>query len=224
MPQQTPPHARTSAHPTAVRGTGTTPKSTPKPTPCRRTADRRTAVLRSRLRKTRSLLPRASDYASAHRTWKGDVLAGITVGIVALPLALAFAVSSGMPPEAGLVTSVVAGFVAAVILLQQVPDALGVEETTRSNPALAAFESFSLVDVPEVAWALGTAGLVAAIMVLAPLLHPSLPGSIIGIVVVTVAAGVLGALLGPACAVATLASIESLLSARVASRLSDAAP
>ncbi|HEV7948597.1 MAG TPA: SulP family inorganic anion transporter [Glaciihabitans sp.] len=48
------------------------------------------------------------------RTWKGDVVAGVTVGIVALPLALAFGVSSGAGAAAGLVTAIVAGLVAAV--------------------------------------------------------------------------------------------------------------
>src|SRR3954466_8701784 len=38
-----------------------------------------------------------------------DVSAGVTVGMVALPLALAFAISSGLPPQAGLYTAVVAG-------------------------------------------------------------------------------------------------------------------
>jgi SulP family sulfate permease len=38
-----------------------------------------------------------------------DVTAGVTVGLVALPLALAFAISSGMPPQAGLYTAIVAG-------------------------------------------------------------------------------------------------------------------
>jgi SulP family sulfate permease len=40
----------------------------------------------------------------------GDVIAGITVGLVALPLAMAFAIASGVPPQAGLYTAVVAGF------------------------------------------------------------------------------------------------------------------
>jgi SulP family sulfate permease len=40
-----------------------------------------------------------------------DLLAGITVGIVALPLAMAFAIASGTTPERGLFTAVVAGFV-----------------------------------------------------------------------------------------------------------------
>lgn len=62
----------------------------------------------------RSLLPTAGDYADLRRTWRSDLLAGVTVGIVALPLALAFGVSSGAGAEAGLVTAVVAGLVAAV--------------------------------------------------------------------------------------------------------------
>ncbi|MBU3725046.1 MAG: STAS domain-containing protein [Burkholderiaceae bacterium] len=39
-----------------------------------------------------------------------DISAGITVGIVALPLAMAFAIASGLPPQAGLFTAIVAGF------------------------------------------------------------------------------------------------------------------
>lgn len=46
--------------------------------------------------------------------WRADLLAGLTVGIVALPLALGFAVSAGLPAEAGLVTAIVAGVLAAV--------------------------------------------------------------------------------------------------------------
>lgn len=61
-----------------------------------------------------ALLPHRSDYASLRRTWRGDLVAGLTVGIVALPLALAFGVSSGVGAEAGLVTAIVAGLVAAV--------------------------------------------------------------------------------------------------------------
>lgn len=62
----------------------------------------------------RALLPRRSDYAAIPRTWKGDLVAGVTVGIVALPLALAFGVSSGAGAASGLITAVVAGFIAAV--------------------------------------------------------------------------------------------------------------
>src|SRR5688572_32038426 len=41
----------------------------------------------------------------------GDLSAGVIVGIVALPLAIAFAIASGVSPEKGLITAVVAGFV-----------------------------------------------------------------------------------------------------------------
>ena len=40
-----------------------------------------------------------------------DLLSGITVGIVALPLAMAFAIASGASPAQGLVTAIVAGFI-----------------------------------------------------------------------------------------------------------------
>lgn len=40
-----------------------------------------------------------------------DIFAGIVVGIVALPLAIAFAVASGVSPEKGLITAVIAGFI-----------------------------------------------------------------------------------------------------------------
>lgn len=40
-----------------------------------------------------------------------DLFAGIIVGIVALPLAIAFAVASGVSPEKGLITAIVAGFI-----------------------------------------------------------------------------------------------------------------
>lgn len=66
------------------------------------------------LESVRSLLPSTRDYRGVRRTWRGDVLAGVTVGIVALPLALAFGASSGAGAESGLVTAIVAGLVAAV--------------------------------------------------------------------------------------------------------------
>jgi SulP family sulfate permease len=43
--------------------------------------------------------------------FRADLIAGITVGIVALPLAMAFAIASGVPPQAGIFTAVVAGFI-----------------------------------------------------------------------------------------------------------------
>ncbi len=44
-----------------------------------------------------------------------DVVAGLTVGLVALPLAMAFAIASGVTPQAGLYTAVVAGFLISAL-------------------------------------------------------------------------------------------------------------
>jgi sulfate permease, SulP family len=44
-----------------------------------------------------------------------DLIAGLTVGLVALPLAMAFAIASGVPPQAGIYTAVVAGFVISAL-------------------------------------------------------------------------------------------------------------
>lgn len=44
-----------------------------------------------------------------------DVLSGIIVGIVALPLAIAFAIASGVSPEKGLITAIIAGLVISVL-------------------------------------------------------------------------------------------------------------
>jgi len=60
------------------------------------------------------LLPNRRDYTGIGRTWRADVVAGLTVAVVALPLALGFGITSGMGAGAGLVTAVVAGLVAAV--------------------------------------------------------------------------------------------------------------
>ena len=49
------------------------------------------------------------------RHFAKDVGAGITVGIVALPLAMAFAIASGVKPEAGIFTAVIAGFIIAAL-------------------------------------------------------------------------------------------------------------
>lgn len=45
----------------------------------------------------------------------GDILAGVVVGIVALPLAIAFAIASGVRPEQGLYTAIVAGLVISAL-------------------------------------------------------------------------------------------------------------
>lgn len=270
----------------------------------------------------RPLLPSAADYRGLGRTWRVDLLSGLTVGIVALPLALAFGISSGAGAEAGLITAIVAGVVAAVfggsnvqvsgptgamvvvlapivashgpgavvtvsliagvmiiiagvlrlgrvvelipwpviegftlgiaiiIFLQQVPSAVS-SAGHDSNAVIAAVQAISAIRWPEAAWPLGAIAVVVAIMIIAPKLHPRVPGSIIAIIVVTGAAvlldvplprigelpaglpapalppldpGIVISLLGPAAAVAGLAAIESLLSARVASAMADTGP
>ncbi len=60
------------------------------------------------------LLPHRSDYADFREVWRHDVIAGITVGIVALPLALAFGITTGAGARAGLITAVYAGIIAAI--------------------------------------------------------------------------------------------------------------
>jgi SulP family sulfate permease len=53
------------------------------------------------------LLDTLKNYTSAD--FHADLVAGITVGIVALPLAMAFAIASGVAPQAGIFTAVIAG-------------------------------------------------------------------------------------------------------------------
>ena len=49
------------------------------------------------------------------RLFVGDLFAGISVALVAIPLSIAIAIASGAPPEAGLVTAIVAGFVISAL-------------------------------------------------------------------------------------------------------------
>src|SRR2546423_9305023 len=44
-----------------------------------------------------------------------DLLAGVTVGVIALPLAIAFAIASHVRPEQGLYTAIVAGFLISLL-------------------------------------------------------------------------------------------------------------
>lgn len=272
----------------------------------------------------RSLLPSRSDYSGLSRSWRSDLLAGLTVGIVALPLALAFGVSSGVGAEAGLVTAIVAGLVAAIfggsnvqvsgptgamvvvlapivaahgpkavavvslmagvivvvagvmkfgravsyipwpviegftagigiiIFLQQLPSALGVSgEGRSSNAVVAGWQAIQDTSWPGALLPLSVVAAVALIMWLLGKFAPGIPGSFVAIVVVAVAAALAGlpiatigalpaslpaphlpafdastlsALVGPALAVAALAAIESLLSARVAASIADTGP
>ena len=59
------------------------------------------------------LLDAVHDY-TGERLWR-DVGAGLTVGVVALPLAMAFAIASGLKPEAGLFTAIIAGFLISAL-------------------------------------------------------------------------------------------------------------
>src|ERR1051325_3845460 len=54
------------------------------------------------------LVDALKDYSS--EKFRADLVAGLTVGIVALPLAMGFAIASGVKPEAGIFTAVTAGF------------------------------------------------------------------------------------------------------------------
>ncbi|MGH7584292.1 MAG: SulP family inorganic anion transporter [Gemmatimonadales bacterium] len=49
------------------------------------------------------------------RQFLNDIAAGVIVGIVALPLAIAFAVASGVTPERGLYTAIIAGFIISAL-------------------------------------------------------------------------------------------------------------
>ncbi len=64
-----------------------------------------------------SFLPKSilclKDYSG--RKFISDLIAGLTVGLVALPLAMAFAISSGVPPESGIYTAIVAGFIVSAL-------------------------------------------------------------------------------------------------------------
>ncbi len=62
---------------------------------------------------TPKLLTTLKDYTP--KLFMSDTLAGITVALVALPLSIAIAIASGAPPEAGLVTAVVAGFLISAL-------------------------------------------------------------------------------------------------------------
>ena len=48
-------------------------------------------------------------------TFTSDLSAGLTVGVVALPLAMAFAIASGMTPESGIYTAIIAGFLISLL-------------------------------------------------------------------------------------------------------------
>ncbi|MFZ1498871.1 MAG: SulP family inorganic anion transporter [Giesbergeria sp.] len=61
--------------------------------------------------------PRAIDALRGYSKSRllADLGAGVTVGVVALPLAMAFAIASGLPPQAGLWTAIIGGFLVALL-------------------------------------------------------------------------------------------------------------
>src|SRR4029450_1347153 len=61
--------------------------------------------------------PRLLDTLKAYRRedFAADLAAGITVAVVALPLAMAFGIASGVRPEQGIVTAIVAGFLISAL-------------------------------------------------------------------------------------------------------------
>lgn len=59
------------------------------------------------------ILTTIRDYSP--RLFAGDIVAGITVALVALPLSISIAIASGAPPAAGLITAVVAGFLISAL-------------------------------------------------------------------------------------------------------------
>ena len=61
-----------------------------------------------------SFWPRRSEFSNNRKDLIADLIAGLTVAIVALPLAIGFGITSGMSAAAGLTTAIIAGFLAAI--------------------------------------------------------------------------------------------------------------
>jgi len=61
-----------------------------------------------------SFWPRRSEFSNNRKDLITDLIAGLTVAIVALPLAIGFGITSGMSAAAGLTTAIIAGFLAAI--------------------------------------------------------------------------------------------------------------
>jgi len=70
-----------------------------------------------KLEKFRSWLPKSVEALAGYsrRDFAADLTAGVTVGLVALPLAMAFGISSGVTPQAGIYTAVIAGFLISAL-------------------------------------------------------------------------------------------------------------
>jgi sulfate permease, SulP family len=179
---------------------------------------------------------------------------GVVVVALAAGLLLVLAGALRLGRYAGILPwPVVEGFtvgIALLIFLQQVPSALGVDKPAGENTALVAAKAVG--SWAGGGWAsLALVALVAAAMVLLPRLHRALPASLIAVAAATllaeasglqvarighipsslpspslpgVSAGELPGLLSAIVAVAALAAIESLLSAKVADGMGDGEP
>jgi SulP family sulfate permease len=149
---------------------------------------------------------------------------------------------------------VIEGFtvgIAAIIFLQQVPAALGQSAPAGERPVIAAVETLLRAEWSVASPALMIVAFVVALMIGLPRLHHSIPESLTAVAAATALAigaglvvarigelpshlpapvlphadlGALRALLGAALAIAALAAIESLLSARVAATMSPTGP
>lgn len=149
---------------------------------------------------------------------------------------------------------VIEGFtlgIAAIIFLQQVPAAFGTDTPAGQRTLVAAWQAASTADWSAAAKTLAVVALVAFLMVILPRLHRGIPESLTAVVVSTVVVtafsipvatigelpsqlptpvlphadlGAMQTLLGAALAIAALAAIESLLSARVAATMSPTGP
>ncbi|OCB09627.1 MFS transporter [Mycolicibacterium porcinum] len=149
---------------------------------------------------------------------------------------------------------VIEGFtlgIAAIIFLQQVPAAFAQQAPAGERTLPAAISVVAQADWTAAAKTLGVVALVAILMIALPRLHRAIPESLMAVIVVTVLVsilhlpvaaigelpshlpapllphadlGALRTLLGAALAIAALAAIESLLSARVAATMSPTGP
>ena len=76
------------------------------------------------------------------KTFMSDLMAGVIVGIVALPLAIAFGIASGVTPEKGIITAIVAGFIISLLGGSKVQ--IGGPTGALSSSSTASFRSTDL--------------------------------------------------------------------------------
>jgi sulfate permease, SulP family len=129
----------------------------PRPNPLARTRYRANAPP-IRLRDLPGAALRASLIGYRAADLRRDLLAGVVVGIVALPLSMALAIAAGAPPQHGLYTAIVAGFVVA---------ALGGSRTQVTGPTAAFIVILAPIQTRFGLGGLFVAGLMAGLMLMA---------------------------------------------------------